>query len=95
MGHAKFTRTTEVEMKEFSVEDIKNHLNAAMLKHLKEINMTPFSVFEVSGRAMLYISMLYKHYNWDDKGMQMIFDMAKSVSVPGIVVKEDENAKGN
>lgn len=82
-------------MKEFSVEEIKDQLNTAMLEHLKQINMTPFSVFDISGRAMLYISMLYKHYNWDDNGFAMIRDMAKNVSVPGIILKEDDTQKGN
>lgn len=82
-------------MPEFSVDEIKNQLNTAMLEHLKEINMTPFSVFEISGRAMLYISMLYKHYGWDDKGFEMIRDMAKTVVVPGLVVNEDPTKKGN
>lgn len=82
-------------MKEPTAAEIQNHLNEAMLTHLKEINMQPFTVFEISGRAMLYISMLYKHYNWNDDGFKLLLGMAKSVSVPGMVVNEDPNVKGN
>jgi len=79
----------------FSLEEIKDRLNTAMLTHLKEIHMTPFSVFEVSGRAMLYVSMLHKHYNFDDKGFALIIEMAKTVTVPGVAVHEDPSKKSN
>lgn len=82
-------------MENFTVEDIRENLNTAITDHLKEINMTPFSVFEISGRAILYLSLLVKHYNWDDTGLNMLQNMAKTISVPGMILKEDPTKKGN
>lgn len=82
-------------MENFTVEDIRENLNTAITDHLKEINMTPFSVFEISGRAILYLSLLVKHYNWDDTGLSMLQNMAKTISVPGMILKEDPTKKGN
>lgn len=83
-------------MKEFTVAEIRNQLNTAMLDHLKDINGKPFTVFEISGRAMLYMAMLNKHYQWDASGFNLLVDMAKAVSIPGIVLNmDDDKLKGN
>lgn len=82
-------------MREFTVAEIRNQLNTAMLAHLKEINMTPFTVFEISGRAMLYMAMLNTHYGWDNDGFKLLLDMAKTVSIPGTTFDTKDGAKAN